>query len=186
MRFNTHSELEGTHALLGASDYHWVNYDEEKLDRVFFNRLESVRGSDLHALAHDLIRLGVRLPDVQKTLNMYVNDGIGFRMESEVLLKYSINCYGTADCIIFRGNTLRIHDLKNGINPASMKQLEIYAALFCLEYGMNPLNINIELRIYQNNEIQIYQPTADTIFHIMDRIKTSSARIDYLREEVNS
>ena len=31
MIFNKHSALEGQHAFLGASKYHWINYDESKV-----------------------------------------------------------------------------------------------------------------------------------------------------------
>ena len=51
---------------------------EDKLDRVFFTNEAAKRGTELHALAHDLIRLGVKLPKTRATLNMYVNDAIGF------------------------------------------------------------------------------------------------------------
>ena len=30
MDFNQHKELEGLHAFLGASKYHWINYSEDK------------------------------------------------------------------------------------------------------------------------------------------------------------
>ena len=79
-------------------------------------------------------------------------------MTTEVCLFYSINAFGTADAISFRNNTLRIHDLKNGRTPASIKQLEIYAALFCLEYSFNPRDIDIELRLYQLDEVLVENP----------------------------
>ena len=31
MIFNRHDELEGLHAFLSASNYHWINYSEEKV-----------------------------------------------------------------------------------------------------------------------------------------------------------
>ena len=31
MNFNNHSNLEGQHAFLGASKYHWINYGEDKV-----------------------------------------------------------------------------------------------------------------------------------------------------------
>lgn len=183
MNFTKHLNLAGQHALLSPSDYHWVNYTEEKLDRVFFTRMAARRGTELHAFAHEAIRLGIRLPDDQKTLNNYINDAIGFRMDPEVTLFYSENCFGTADCIAFRRNTLRIHDLKTGVTPASMHQLEVYVALFCLEYRFKPFEIEIELRIYQNDEVQVYIPDPDDIFHIMDRIVTFDKRIKMLKME---
>ena len=95
------------------------------------------------------IMLNQKLPKSKQTLNMYVNDAIGFKMTPEQILYYSDNCFGTADAILFRNNFLRIHDLKTGKIPAHMEQLEIYAALFCLEYKVKPADIEMELRIYQ-------------------------------------
>jgi len=145
--------------------------------------LAAQRGTELHELAHDLIRLGVKLPRTPKTLNMYVNDAIGFRMVPEQILYYSDNSFGTADAISFRKNVLRISDLKTGATPTSERQLEVYAALFCLEYRVKPLDIQIELRIYQNDEIQIFDADPDTILHIMDKIITFDKRIDAIRAE---
>jgi len=114
MNFNVHSRLEGQHAFLSASKYHWINYDEEKLISTFTKYQAIQRGTDLHELASQLIRLGVKLPKANKTFNLYVNDAIGFKMETEQPLYYSDNCFGTADAISFRKNILRIHDLKSG------------------------------------------------------------------------
>lgn len=77
---------------------------------------------------------------------------------------------GTADAISFRNNFLRIHDLKTGTRPVHIEQLEIYAALFCLEYKVKPTDIKIELRIYQNDEILVHEPEADEIIVIMNKI----------------
>lgn len=153
MNFNRHSDLEGQHAFLGASKYHWINYDEAKVVDVYSNFLAAQKGTVLHEFAAQCIRLGQRLPKSQKTLNMYVNDAIGYRMTPEQVLFYSENCFGTTDAIAFRNNLLRIHDFKSGVVPAHMEQLEIYAALFCLEYTVRPADIEIELRLYQNSEI---------------------------------
>lgn len=186
MNFTTRSNLAGTHAFLSPSNPAWLNYEEDKLDRVFFKSMDAKRGTELHQLAYDLIRLGERLPKTSRTLNMYVNDAIGFRMVPEVLLYYSDNCYGHADTCGFRDNTLRIHDLKNGVIEAPFSQLEIYAALFCLEYKYNPFEIKTELRIYQNDAIKILNPEPDRLVHIIDRIRTFSRRIDDLKAEVSS
>ena len=185
MNFYKHSNLIGQHALLGASNYHWLNYDEEKLRTVYTNQLLVQRGTKLHQLAKECIELGVKLPKTKSTLNMYVNDAIGFRMTPEQVLYFSDNCFGTADSISFRKGFLRIHDLKTGITPASIKQLEVYAALFCLEYGYKPFDIQMELRIYQNNEIVGGEPEADEIVHIMDKIITFDKFLTQLKEEEN-
>lgn len=183
MIFNEHSYLKDRHAFLGASKYHWINYDDEKLDRVYRTALAAQRGTQLHALAHDLITLGVTLPRTSKTLNLYVNDAIGFRMKPEQPLMYSENAFGTPDAIIFRRNKLRIHDLKTGVIPGKMQQLEVYAALFCLEYRFKPAEIEIELRIYQNDEVIVEDADVDQITHIMDRIITFDKRINEMKKE---
>lgn len=183
MLFNTHSRLVGQHAVLSASKYHWTNYDEDKLDRMYLAYLAAKRGTELHAFAHEAIRLGQKLPRGTKSLNAYVNDAIGYRMSSEQILYYSDNCFGTADTISFRKNQLRIHDLKTGAAPTSERQLEVYAALFCLEYRFSPFDIETELRIYQNDEVRVYAGDPDTIVHIMDRIKVFDKRIDAIKQE---
>lgn len=35
MNFNNHSNLEGQHAFLGASKYHWINYGEDKVAEAY-------------------------------------------------------------------------------------------------------------------------------------------------------
>ena len=182
MIFNKHSAYEGQHAFLGASKYHWLNYDEEKLISSYENFNAAQRGSELHEFAATCIRLGQKLPRSRKTLNMYVNDAIGFRMTPEQVLWYSENCFGTTDAICFRDRFLRIHDYKSGITPAHMEQPLIYAALFCLEYGVKPNDIQTELRIYQSNDILIANPTAEDILPVMDKIVTFDRIIRDLKE----
>lgn len=182
MQFNPHYNLEGCHAFLGASKYHWINYDNEKLDESYKRYRAVQRGTELHDFARRAIELGIKLPKSKKTLNMYVNDAIGYRMTPEQVLYFSDNCFGTADAISFNKNLLRIHDLKTGVTPTHIEQLEIYAALFCLEYGVDPGKIDIELRIYQSDEIVIATPTIEVIAPIMDKIITFDKRINKLKE----
>lgn len=185
MLFNVHSPVLSTrHAFLSPSSPAWVNYDEEKLRRVYFANRAAAKGTRLHELARTLIRERVELPDNGSTLSLYVNDAIGYRMLPEVMLKYSEHCFGTADTIGFsrRQLTLRIHDLKTGASPAKMTQLLIYAALFCLEYGVNPRDIMIELRIYQSNKIEVYNPPPPEIYAIMDNIRTKDKYLTELEE----
>jgi hypothetical protein len=184
MHFNTHYDLEGQHAFLGPSKYHWVNYSEEKLEESYKRVLATQIGTELHQFASTCIRLNQKLPKTKKTINMYVNDAIGYKMRTEQILFYSYNAFGTADTICFRKNLLRISDLKTGVSPAYMKQLEIYTGLFCLEYRTNPGDIEIELRIYQNDEIEIYTPEVPEILRIMDRIKVFDERIEKLKLEM--
>lgn len=169
--FNYHGNLVGKHAFLGASKYHWVNYDDEKLLNAYDNFTAAERGTRLHAFAAEAIDLGIKLSsDSNSTISMYVNDAIGFGMVPEQVLYYSDNCFGTADAISFKKNTLRIHDFKSGVSPVSIYQLEIYEALFCLEYHLKPAAISAELRIYQNNDRMIVNPDPEEIQAIMDKI----------------
>lgn len=172
MNFNDHSKLNGLHSFMSASKYHWINYSDDKFAETYKNHLAAARGTKLHEFAAMAIELGQKMKNTHQTFNMYVNDAIGFRMTPEQVLYYSPNCFGTADAISFEKNLLRIHDLKTGVTPAHMEQLEIYAALFCLEYHKAPGEIDMELRIYQNNDIMIMNPTAEDIAPIMDRIIT--------------
>ena len=172
MNWNAHSNLEGLHAFLGASKYSWLNYDEPHLVEAYTRSQAAKRGTVLHDFAKRCIMLGQKLPRSKKTLNSYVNDAIGYRMRPEQILYFSENCFGTADAISFRDGLLRVHDLKTGVVPAHIEQLEIYAALFCLEYHHRPADISFELRIYQNDEILVHNPEVDEIAPIMDRIVT--------------
>jgi hypothetical protein len=181
MIFNNHSELYGKHAFLSPSNYHWLNYSDQKLEARYIAAMAARRGTDLHALAHEAIRLGVKLSRTNKSLSTYVNDAIGYKMNCEQTLFYSENCFGTADTICFRRNKLRIHDLKTGISPVSEHQLQVYAALFCLEYSVDPFSIEIELRIYQRDEIRVFEPYADTILAIMDKIIDFDQQIEEMK-----
>ena len=178
MDFNRRPEIEGLHAFLSPSNYHWVNYSDEKLKERYGTALAAKRGSDLHDFAHQAVKLGIKLPKSEKTLNMYVNDVIGYKMLTEVSLYYSENCFGHADAISFRNDKLRISDLKTGITKASHIQLEVYAALFCLEYLIDPNVISIELRIYQNNAIYYNEPEVENILKIMDTIIDFDLKIE--------
>lgn len=171
MNFNKHLALAGQHAFLSASKYHWINYDEGKLAESYNRYLAVQKGTELHEFAATCIRLGQKLPRSTKTLNMYVNDAIGFKMVPEQILVYSENCFGTADAISFRDNMLRIHDLKTGtVAPGHMEQLMIYAALFCLEYREQPANIGMELRLYQSGDVLVHNPSVEDIVTIMNKI----------------
>lgn len=170
MIFNRHINLEGLHAPFGASKSSWLRYDDNKAIEYLKNLKAKEMGTRLHAWAAETIKLGIKQPKSKKTISSYINDAIGFKMDTEVVLFYSENFFGTADAISFRNNFLRIHDLKTGTTPVKMEQLEIYAALFCLEYRIKPGEIDMELRIYQNDEIIIHNPTAEDILPIMDKI----------------
>ena len=183
MIFNDHSRIKGQHAMLSPSSYHWLNYDEEKLIQVYRNLKAKERGTKLHAFAEDAIRLGIKLPRTKQTLQMYVNDAIGYNLQPEVPLYFSDHCFGTTDAIDFRHNLLRISDLKTGVTKASMDQLLVYMALFCLEYGYDPHDFDAELRIYPNDSIEIKEPEIDEIMPVIDKIIASDKVLTKLDAE---
>lgn len=172
MNWNDHSKIKGSHSFLSASQHSWLNYDEKKLVDRFMTAQAAAKGTRLHAFAAECIELKQKLPKSRKTLNMYVNDAIGYHMSPEVVLYYSENCFGTADAIRYyeKEQLLRVHDLKTGVSKVSMDQLRIYNAMFCLEYNIKPGRIHIENRIYQSDEIIVDEPDTEDIAHIMDLI----------------
>lgn len=187
-QFHDHWKLAGKHAFMSASSYHWINYDEDKLRERYKNSMDAARGTRLHELAKELIELGIKLPDTGQTLNSYVNDCIGYRMQCEVLLYFSDNIFGTADAIDFRLNPrtkkmrLRIFDLKNGVTKASEKQLWIYIAIFCYEYEVDPNEIEIDARIYQNDMIHEFEIDPTVILQLMALMRRNDEIINEERE----
>lgn len=195
MSSKEHLELKGTHALLSPSSYGWVNYSTEE---QLISRLKSSYAQTIGTLTHELaaklildrIRLSktskqvlqlylaehkipemvVDFDDLYSNLVNYVNDSISMRMLPEQVFYYSDFCYGTVDAYSFKKNHLRIHDLKTGKLQAKMDQLEIYAALFCLQNKIKPDAIDIDLRIYQFSEVNVFVPAPQDISAIMDNI----------------
>lgn len=188
MNFVKHLNLEGLHAPFSASSSAWLRYNDDKAIEVYRNKQQAMIGTKLHAWAKDTIDLGIKQPRSKKTLYAYVNDAIGYKMSTEVVLYYSDNFFGTADSISFRDGTLRIHDLKTGKSGKiedHIEQLEVYAALFCLEYKIKPGEIKIELRLYKQDEVLIHHPTAEDILPIMDKIVHLNKILEQLdREEM--
>lgn len=173
MKFNNHKNLSGLHAPFTASNSTWLRYDDEKALEVYNNRKAAELGTRLHNWASETINLGLKQPKSKKTICAYVNDAIGFSMDTEVVLYYSDRFFGTADAISFNGSILRIHDLKTGKFgkiESHREQVEVYAALFCLEYRVKPGDIKFELRVYKNDDVDIWKPTAEDIAPIMDKI----------------
>lgn len=185
MQFNRHKDLEGLHAPFSASQSHWLRYDDDKAIDVYLNKKAAEQGTKLHEWAKMTIDLGIKQPRTNKTLSSYVNDAIGFHMDTEVVLYYSEHFFGTADAICFRNNFLRIHDLKTGKvgkTESHIEQLLIYAALFCLEYRIKPGELKgCELRVYKNDEVIVHNPTAEDILPIMDRIQ----QLDKILERID-
>lgn len=181
MNFNQHYNLQGKHAFMSASSNSWLNYDSHKLRLVYANNLKKQEGTKLHEFASEAIKLRIKLHPLKKALHMFVNDAIGFGMESEVVLYYSDNCFGTADAILFKDNVLRIHDLKTGVSKVNFKQLDVYTALFCLEYGVAPTDIEIEQRLYQGKDCMINVPDPNDILYVMDKIISFDMELEDLK-----
>lgn len=183
--FRSHPTLEGTHALLSPSQYHWINYTPEKMAERLKSLEASARGTSLHALAAHAIGERVRLLEDEDNMSlaMYVNDAIDFGLTPEQTLFYSINCYGTADAIGFEEEMmfLRVHDYKSGVSPTSEKQLYVYSALFCLEYGFRPFEVNGELRIYQFDGYRKFDIDRDFLAHVYDMIRMHDQHIEERR-----
>lgn len=198
MIFEEFSELEGKHAVFPPSSPSWLRYGPDQIINRYVESYASDIGTSLHELAADLISEEETLNKGDKKVMIhhlrkagfkkkllkryygpffpifaaYVNDAIALGMQSEVKLKYSDISFGTADAIQFYSdqNLLRIHDLKTGLKPAKMEQLEVYAALYCLQYKQDPLKINFELRIYQSSEVVVHKPDPADIRRICDTI----------------
>ena len=183
MNFNEHSNLNGLHAPFSPSQPAWLRYDDNKIREVYRNKQAVLMGTRLHQWAAETIQLGIKQQRSNRTICNYVNDAIGFRMTPEQVLYFSPRFFGTADAITFKNGMLRIHDLKTGKNPAHMEQLEIYSALYCLEYGVKPADINIELRMYQNDEVIVHNPDVIDIVPIMDKFRHFDKVLEELEEE---
>lgn len=187
MHWNEHYNLRDKHAFLGASKFSWLRYDEEKLKDVFLNLEAKERGTKLHNLAKEHIELRMAMPHNNKTFNKYVNDCIKNNMQPEQILYYSSYAFGTADAINYDESKkkLQIYDLKTGMTPAHMEQLQIYAALFCLEYKVDPFAIEYDLRIYQNDEVIYGDIFSDDIQDIMNIICNFSSIIETMEDELS-
>lgn len=207
MEWNHHPEIEGRHAFLSPSKHSWLRKTDTEIADAYVSSFAQQIGTMIHAYAADrikyryemteadarilkfeLVRQGI--PDVAidmdymfPTVHRYVNDCISFGMDPEVPLKYSDNCFGTADAIQFRRKRLRIHDLKTGVSPAKIDQLMIYAALFFHEYAYKPESVRTELRIYQAGDILLCEPSAKEIREVMEIIEHEDSVITSLVSE---
>ena len=199
MIWNEHSELQGKHAVFAPSNPSFLNYSlEPENEDVIFQRFAAQYsaqiGTIVHDFAQDRIRYNQKLHKTNRSdllirllkagippivINMdylysnlipYVNDAISFRMDPEVILKYSDDCFGTTDTICYRDKELLIHDLKTGRAPVHMDQLLSYAALFFLEYKAAPETTSTILRIYQASDILEDRPEPERIRAAMTQI----------------
>lgn len=182
MEWHSHPRLEGSHAVLSPSNYHWLNDSEEKLLARLANAEAAARGTRLHDLAARNIADGITLAMDGRypVIARYVNDAIKYAMVPEQMLMYSMYCYGTTDAISFDAGEmfLRIHDLKTGVSKASFDQLYVYAGLFCLEYDFKPFEIQGQLRIYQHEEPEYCDVDQGYLAWVYDRIRTINAIVE--------
>ena len=195
---NDHSRdyPDDAHAILSPSRETWTNYTPEQMYNYLCSSYAQKVGTLIHELAASLIehKIKVTKNDARKMILLkllendiprsiidveryvsnfvaYVNDAIGFDMIPEVKVKYSDNAFGRIDAFRFNENKmeLRIHDYKSGVTKPCMRQLEIYAAYFCLEYHIKPKDLKIFLRIYWGEEMLMGEPKAPDIIPIMDK-----------------
>lgn len=212
MNFNRHFAQEGKHAILSASSWRWINDNKDSLVKRITSYYAQSIGTILHALAYRHIKYRIKMNKYDKknvmlellsngipgividsidfdrmfeNLMAYVNDGVGFKLSPEVVLYYSDNFFGTADAIGFNENDriLRIHDYKSGVIPAHIEQLEIYAALFCLEYRFKPHEIDTHLQIYQGTDVLYHNPEPREIKEIIDKIVEYDKFLNQIRLE---
>ena len=207
MYWNDHHEYEGLHAFLGASQHYWLGWTDQILYQRYKNSFAADAGTVIHDLASRCIKRRIKLTkddinlikmelmnnsipfnviDIDKILNNTINFidyCIDNNMSSEIILFYSKYAFGTTDAISFDGKTLKIADLKTGVIPAKVEQLLIYAALFCLEYNVDPNNIKTELRIFQSGEVLAWEYSGNDIQYYMDRIvETENKLQNFIKE----
>jgi hypothetical protein len=146
----------------------------------------SLEGVEHHRYAAICIEEGIVQDDETTTVGLYINQCIQYKMSAEIVLFYSPNAFGTVDAIAYRHRRLRISDLKTGVTRTSEHQLEVYAALFCLEYEIDPFSMrDIELRIYQDDGVRVYIGDPYFIKGIMEKIVKFDGILNMLREEVS-
>lgn len=205
------------HAILSASKSSWIDKDDDQVLITWARGYSQVLGTAMHELAEYHIRyrykvnkslqneirlqlisryhipeaaidIGFEWELLYENWMVYVNDGISYRLDPEVPLKYSEIAFGTADTVtplntIAKTNKIRIHDYKSGISPVHISQLLTYDALLCLEYDLRPGDYEHTLCFYQlkkNDDdilvptITTYNPTIDEIAHVMDEAKYKS------------
>ena len=186
--FRPHPNVEGTHAILSASNYHWVNDSEEKFIERLGTLQAAKKGTRLHAWASEAILLGRRQPEEGEPgydiLSQYINDALDLGLIPEQVLMYSMYAFGTADTVGFEeyeedshfAGFLRVHDFKSGrIEVKQPTQLYMYAVFFCLEYGYKPFEIEGELRIYQRDMIKSFDIDRSHLSFLYDRTRVRNA-----------
>lgn len=156
-----------------------------KLAQDCINQKLKLRKTDDHLVEYFLqviwpLMGGSRIPKgaydskmLTETLSIFVNDALGFRMDSEVILAYNEDyAFGTSDAFMCDDTKkiIRIHDLKTGMHPVKMDQLLLYAANYCLEYKKNPKDYHFELRIYQGATVYEHFPLGEEVEEYMEVI----------------
>ncbi len=126
----------------------------------------------------DLLEAVRTIPqEVFETVKLYVNDSVMCQMTPEEELIFTDDFWGTCDAIRFDGTNLFIFDLKTGTSPVHVEQLMIYAAYYCLANHLDPYNIKVELRIYQNVDIHVAIPEPEELHRYMQILEIDDATI---------
>jgi len=171
------------HAFLSPSKVHWINYDLDKLKRVYEGYKRTIEGTRIHEFAEHCINLGVYLQSDGQALSSFVNDALDLNMDSEVHLYYSQFVFGKVDAMAYKNKTLYIFDLKTGRGKPKYSQLDIYAALFCLSSKKHPEEITIICRVYQGDDVVEWSPEPGEIIRIMNVIIEASEFLEFLEAE---
>src|SRR3954471_9682483 len=80
LRWNKHSHLEGQHAFLSPSSYHWINYDEEKLRGRYKQLRAALERVEQHRYAAICIDEKIVQDDERTTVGLYINQCIQYKM----------------------------------------------------------------------------------------------------------
>ena len=94
MRFKKHFHLEGQHEFLSPSVYHWINYDEERLEFRYKLSRAAIEGMEQHRYAAIAIEEREIQDDETTTVGMYINQCIQYHMHPEVVLYFSLTLLG--------------------------------------------------------------------------------------------
>ena len=182
MSWGRYSKLKGQHALLSPSNYHWINYDKEKLLKVLYNQKMKERGTKLHEFASEAINLK-RYQAGNDNVSQFVNDCIDMKMHSEEVVYATEYAFGTADAINEVNDVIYIFDLKTGEHKAKFTQLYLYAAFYCIMNDINPISKKYVFRIYQYEEYEQLEGDPLEVKRLMELTIEDSDVVKAIEEE---
>jgi hypothetical protein len=94
MRWNRHLNLQGEHAFLSPSTYHWINYNHARLLQRWTAAQAGAYGNMQHEYAQQEIK-AKRESGLIGTVGQYINDAIRYRMETEQVRHCSVSSMAT-------------------------------------------------------------------------------------------